>query len=74
MAGRRAARRPGRHALPPHPAAAQGLKQRIEIVEAAHPVPDAAGLAAAQRILAMVQGLTENDLVLCLISVAARPC
>ena len=41
---------------------------RIEIVEAAHPVPDAAGLAAAQRILALAQGLTEHDLVICLIS------
>ena len=51
--------------IPPRPA---GLAQRIEVVEAAHPVPDAAGLAAAQRILALVQGLTENDLVLCLIS------
>ncbi len=51
--------------IPPRP---DGLKQRIEIVEAAHPVPDSAGLAAAQRILAMVQGLTKNDLVLCLIS------
>ena len=50
---------------PPRPA---GLKQRIDIVEASHPVPDAAGLAAAQRILAMVQGLTKSDLVLCLIS------
>jgi hydroxypyruvate reductase len=37
-------------------------------VEAAHPVPDAAGLAAAERILALTQGLTEDDLVLCLIS------
>ena len=51
--------------IPPRP---EGLKQRIEVVEAAHPVPDAAGLAAAQRILAMVQGLTPDDLVLCLIS------
>jgi hydroxypyruvate reductase len=42
--------------------------QRIEVVEAAHPVPDAAGLAAAERILAMVGGLTADDLVLCLIS------
>jgi len=42
--------------------------QRIEIIEAAHPVPDAAGLAAAQRMLAFVQGLTPQDLVLCLIS------
>jgi glycerate 2-kinase len=41
---------------------------RIEIVEAAHPVPDAAGLQAAQRMLAMVGNLTEDDLVLCLIS------
>jgi glycerate 2-kinase len=40
----------------------------IEVVEAAHPVPDAAGRAAAARILKMVQGLTEDDLVLCLIS------
>ena len=42
--------------------------QRIEVAEAAHPVPDAAGLAAAQRILQLAQGLTANDLVLCLIS------
>ncbi len=42
--------------------------QRIEIVEAAHPVPDAAGLAAAQRIWETVQGLSADDLVLCLIS------
>ena len=42
--------------------------ERIEIVEASHPVPDAAGRDAASRILAMVQGLTEDDLVLCLIS------
>lgn len=51
--------------IPPRRA---GLKQRIEVVEAAHPVPDAAGLAAAQRILALTQGLTKDDLVLCLIS------
>ncbi len=53
------------HHIPPRP---EGLPQRIEIAEAAHPVPDAAGLAAAQRILQMVQGLTKDDLVLCLIS------
>lgn len=41
---------------------------RIEIVEAAHPVPDAAGLAAAGRILDLVKGLSADDLVLCLIS------
>ena len=42
--------------------------QRIEIVEAAHPVPDAAGLDAARRILGRVNGLNANDVVLCLIS------
>lgn len=42
--------------------------KRIEVVEAAHPVPDEAGRRAAGRMLEMVQGLTENDLVLCLIS------
>jgi hydroxypyruvate reductase len=42
--------------------------QRIEIAEAAHPVPDAKGMEAARRILAMVQGLTADDLVICLIS------
>ena len=50
---------------PPRPA---GLPERIEVVEASHPVPDAAGLAAAERILALTQGLTKDDLVLCLIS------
>ncbi|HSV81926.1 MAG TPA: glycerate kinase, partial [Ramlibacter sp.] len=53
------------HHTPPRPA---GLPQRIEVVEASHPVPDAAGLQAAQRILALTQGLTADDLVLCLIS------
>ncbi len=53
------------HHVPPRP---EGLAQRIEVVEAAHPVPDAAGLAAAERILALTQGLTEDDLELCLIS------
>ena len=42
--------------------------QRIEIVEAAHPVPDAAGLAAARRTLDLVRGLSADDLVVCLIS------
>ena len=45
-----------------------GLAQRIDVVEAAHPVPDAAGLQAAERILQSVQGLGPDDLVLCLIS------
>ncbi len=42
--------------------------ERIEVVEASHPVPDEAGEKAAARILAMVHGLTADDLVLCLIS------
>ncbi len=42
--------------------------QRIEIVEAAHPVPDQAGLAATRRILDLVAGLDEQDLVIALIS------
>ncbi|MES2319882.1 MAG: glycerate kinase [Pseudomonadota bacterium] len=41
---------------------------RIEIVEAAHPVPDEASLAAAGRILALVSGLCADDLVICLVS------
>ena len=41
---------------------------KIEVVEAAHPVPDAAGQDAAARILAMACELTEDDLLLCLIS------
>src|SRR5580765_640960 len=42
--------------------------KRIEIVEAAHPVPDEKGRAAAGRILERVKGLSSDDLVLCLIS------
>ncbi len=41
---------------------------RIEVVEAAHPVPDEAGRRAAERIAQLAQGLTADDLVLCLIS------
>lgn len=65
-------------ALPASPKTLEGLVvtrygyavacQRIEIVEAAHPVPDAAGFHAAQRMLERVSGLTEDDLVICLIS------
>ena len=50
------------------PPRAEGLAERIEVVEASHPVPDEAGLNAAKRILALTQGLTKDDLVLCLIS------
>jgi len=42
--------------------------KRIDIVEAAHPVPDAAGMHAAQRMLERVDALHEDDLVLCLFS------
>jgi len=42
--------------------------RRIEIAEAAHPVPDGAGVAAAQRMLELVRGLTPDDLVVALIS------
>lgn len=40
----------------------------IEIVEAAHPVPDESGRAAAARMLTHAQGRNADDLVLCLIS------
>lgn len=42
--------------------------ERIEIVSAAHPVPDAAGQDAARRILALARGLGPDDQMLCLIS------
>lgn len=42
--------------------------QRIEIMQAAHPVPDAAGVLATQRIRQLVSGLTADDLVIALIS------
>lgn len=41
---------------------------RIEITEAAHPVPDTAGVIAARRILDRVHGLGPDDAVMCLIS------
>lgn len=51
------------HGLPTGPNGA-----RIEVVEASHPVPDAAGQAAALRMLQSVQGLSDKDTVLALIS------
>ncbi|MEG0881267.1 MAG: glycerate kinase [Janthinobacterium sp.] len=42
--------------------------ERIEIVEASHPVPDAAGMQAARRMLDLVGNLQADDTVLCLIS------
>ena len=50
------------------PSRPEGVPERLKIVEASHPVPDAAGLAAAEEILSLTQGLTSDDLVLCLIS------
>ncbi len=50
---------------PPRP---PGVLPRIAVVEAAHPVPDAAGVDAARHMLALTQGLTADDLVLCLVS------
>jgi glycerate 2-kinase len=42
--------------------------KHIEIIEASHPVPDAAGLIASRRLLETVSGLTADDLVVALIS------
>lgn len=42
--------------------------EHIEIIEASHPVPDAAGLVASRRLLQTVSGLTADDLVVALIS------
>ena len=50
------------------PARAHGCIPRIEVLEAAHPVPDRASVDAAERMLSEVRGLTEDDLVLCLMS------
>jgi len=42
--------------------------ERIEIVEAAHPVPDNAGFLAARRLMEKLAGLSPDDLVVALIS------
>ena len=55
--------------VPPAFAAAQARGEtRIEVVQAAHPVPDEAGQRAAARILALAHGLSADDLVICLMS------
>jgi glycerate 2-kinase len=41
--------------------------ERIDVLEASHPVPDAAGLAGSERLLGEVAGLTADDLVVALI-------
>lgn len=51
--------------IPPRPA---GVAPRIQVLEAAHPVPDAASVAGAQAVLAAVRDLGPDDLVLCLMS------
>ena len=53
------------HHTPPRP---EGLLQRIDVVEASHPVPDQAGMDASARMLALTQGLSSDDLVICLVS------
>jgi glycerate 2-kinase len=40
----------------------------VEVVEASHPVPDAAGEVATERILSLLDGLREDDFVLALVS------
>lgn len=50
---------------PPRP---PDLPARIRVLEAAHPVPDEAGMVASGELLAAVRGLTADDLVLCLMS------
>ena len=50
------------------PPAYKSRPGRIEVVEAAHPVPDEAGRRAAARIVELTRGLTADDLVLCLVS------
>lgn len=42
--------------------------ERIEVVEAAHPIPDEAGMIAAQRLLSLTKGLTRDDLVIALMT------
>jgi len=56
------------HVPPAYKAILQENAGRIDVVEAAHPVPDEAGVRAAQRVVQLTQGLTADDLVLCLIS------
>jgi glycerate 2-kinase len=50
--------------LPPGDA----IVRRVEIVEAGHPTPDEAGRRGAERMVEILSGLTERDLVICLIS------
>jgi hydroxypyruvate reductase len=51
-----------------HAAGAEALPAGVDVSQAGHPVPDEAGVVAAQRIAALAQQATSRDLVLCLIS------
>ena len=42
--------------------------QRVQLVEAGHPIPDAAGVRGVQQTRQLLKGLTSSDIVLCLIS------
>ena len=42
--------------------------EQLKVIEASHPVPDAAGVAATEEILALAEGLGKDDLLVCLIS------
>ena len=42
--------------------------ERVEVIEAGHPVPDAAGAEAADRLQALIVALTADDLLICLMS------
>jgi glycerate 2-kinase len=50
------------------PAASRLSKPRVQVVEAAHPVPDAAGLHATRQVLNLVQSIGVDDLLIALIS------
>ncbi|HEV7904134.1 MAG TPA: DUF4147 domain-containing protein [Pyrinomonadaceae bacterium] len=51
-----------------HLATSGKMVGRVELCEAAHPVPDERGVAASSRLAALIDGATEDDLVLSLIS------
>ncbi|MDZ7705402.1 MAG: glycerate kinase [Trueperaceae bacterium] len=55
------------HGLPTEQTTGQSTG-RIEVVEAAHPVPDEAGVRAAERIIDLVRGLEADDLLVGLFS------
>ena len=58
----------GRGGDAPLIAAHTPLPITVEVIEAGHPVPNQAGLIAAQRVQSLVSGLSVTDLVICLIS------